>query len=119
MIKLKRIYEEAEASDGRRYLVERLWPRGVTKEEARLDDWLKDLAPSPELRRWYGHDLPRWDKFRLRYEGELALPEKAEALSKLSREAREGPVTLVFATRDSSHSSARVLKEYVEKSHVG
>jgi uncharacterized protein YeaO (DUF488 family) len=115
MIKIKRIYESPTQADGRRYLVERLWPRGVRKQDARLEDWLKDLAPSAELRRWYGHELTRWPEFVRRYVGELSFPEKEKLLRKLAEEASTGSVTLVFATKDPEHSSARVLKEFIEE----
>ena len=115
MLKLKRIYEPATPADGERFLVERLWARGVTKEAARLAGWLKDLAPSPALRQWYGHDPERWPEFRKRYEAELRAPEKAVLLRLLVDKAREGVVTLVFAARDPERNSAVVLQRYVEK----
>jgi uncharacterized protein YeaO (DUF488 family) len=113
VIRLKRVYEAPSRSDGMRYLVERLWPRGISRERAALDGWLKDAAPSAELRAWYRHDLARWPEFRRRYEAELA--SKGEALALLSDAARRGVVTLVFAAKDSEHCSARVLKEYLER----
>jgi uncharacterized protein YeaO (DUF488 family) len=113
--RLKRIYEPPDPADGRRVLVERLWPRGVRKADADLDDWLRDIAPSPELRRWYGHDPARWPEFRRRYRQELA--DRGELLAQLQTAAAEGPVTLVFAARDPDHCSARVLKEVLEEGH--
>ena len=113
MIRLKRAYERPTASDGYRVLVERLWPRGVTKRAARLDAWLKDVAPSPELRSWYSHDVARWSEFRRRYARELRA--RPELLGELRARAAHGPVTLVYATRDERHSSARVLKELLER----
>ncbi len=114
MIKLKRIYDPVDSQDGARFLVERLWPRGVSKEKAELAGWLKELAPSPELRKWYQHDLGRWDEFRRRYLEELAAPGQWPLLAQLRKTAREGTVTLVLAARDPEHSSARVLKDFLE-----
>lgn len=111
MIRLKRAYEPPEDADGTRVLVERLWPRGVSKEAARLDRWTRDLAPSPALRRWYAHEPERWEAFRARYRSELeAQPESLGALADL---VRRGPVTFVFAARDRERNSARVLREVV------
>jgi uncharacterized protein YeaO (DUF488 family) len=112
-IRLKRAYEPPAEDDGTRILVERLWPRGMSKAEAAIDLWLKDLAPSPELRKWYGHDLARWDEFRSRYEKELHA--NTNALRDLNQRLTEGPVTFVFAAKDPEHCSALVLKEYVER----
>jgi uncharacterized protein YeaO (DUF488 family) len=108
-IRLKRAYEPAESGDGTRVLVERLWPRGVTKAAAALDVWMRDIAPSPGLRRWYGHDVGRWGEFCRRYRAELeSREEEVEALRGI---AGKGPLTLVFAARDPEHSSAAVLRE--------
>jgi len=112
MYRIKRIYEPVAKSDGFRVLVERLWPRGVTKAEAALHDWLKDIAPSPDLRKWYRHDLARWAEFRERYRAELA--EKQDLLDQLRALHRRGPVTLVFAAKDEQRSSAAVLKDVLE-----
>lgn len=112
MYRIKRIYEPVANTDGYRILVERLWPRGMTKAEAALHDWLKDVAPSPDLRRWYRHDLALWEEFRERYRAELA--EKREILDQLRALRRRGPVTLVFAAKDEQHSSAAVLKDVLE-----
>ena len=109
-VRLKRAYEAAEASDGERYLVERLWPRGVKKDELALTAWLKDIAPSTELRQWYGHQPDRQPEFARRYRAELALPEKQPALLDLVQRARAGNVTLVFSTRETDLSGAVVLK---------
>ncbi len=111
----KRVYEPADAGDGERFLVERLWPRGITREEAHLDGWLKDLAPSSELRRWFGHDPARWDEFRRRYEAELESTEVQAPLDQLTDIARSGPVTLVYAARDTEHNGALVLKQLIER----
>jgi uncharacterized protein YeaO (DUF488 family) len=108
-VRTLRVYEPAEQSDGRRVLVDRLWPRGLSKERARLDEWLKAVAPSDELRRWYGHEPDRFAEFTRRYEAELEDPERAEAFSHLREEARSGPVTLLTATRDLERSEAAVL----------
>lgn len=112
MIRLKRVYDETDQTDGLRILVERLWPRGMTKERARVDQWLKDVAPSPELRTWYGHDVTRWAEFQERYRAELAAnPAVAELRRTVQREA---VVTFVYAARDEEHNSARVLKAFLE-----
>lgn len=113
-IKLKRAYDPASPEDGARFLVERLWPRGVSKEQAQLAGWLKELAPSPELRQWYQHQPERWPEFRRRYLEELASPGKGPLLAQLRQAARQGPVTLVLAARDPEHSSAQVLKGFLE-----
>ena len=112
-IRLKRAYETAEPEDGTRVLVERLWPRGVSKEDAALDRWMKEIAPSPELRRWYDHDRERWEEFRRRYREEL---EEAEAaVRQLLDMAGEGRLTLVLASKDVERSSAALLKAYLEE----
>ena len=108
-VRARRVYEQAEPSDGRRVLVDRLWPRGLSKEKAHLDEWLKAVAPSDELRRWYGHDPAKFAEFTRRYQAELAEPDQAEALAHLRDEARAGPVTLLTATKDLEHSEAAVL----------
>ena len=108
-IRLKRAYEPASPDDGTRILVERLWPRGVTKAEADLAGWDRDIAPSPALRKWYGHVPARWEEFRTRYLAELQ--GNAAAVERLRELARKGPLTLVFAARDAEHSSAAVLRE--------
>jgi uncharacterized protein YeaO (DUF488 family) len=112
LFKLKRVYEAPSAEDGFRVLVERLWPRGLNKERARLDLWLKDVAPSPELRKWFHHDPARWKEFQTRYAAELE--DRPEALCLLREKAREGTVTLVYAARDEEHNGARALKQVLE-----
>lgn len=108
-IRLKRAYAPPEPEDGTRLLVDRLWPRGLSKTKAALNGWPKELAPSPALRRWFGHDPSRWETFRGRYTAELALhPERLEPVRAL---ARKGIVTLVFAARDETHNHARVLRD--------
>jgi uncharacterized protein YeaO (DUF488 family) len=112
MIKLKRAYETPSADDGFRVLVERLWPRGLKKTDARLDLWLKDAAPTPELRKWYSHDVSKWDEFQKRYRAEL---EKNDgALEQIRQHDRDGIVTFVYAARDGEHSSAAILKAFIE-----
>jgi uncharacterized protein YeaO (DUF488 family) len=112
MIKLKRAYEKPSRDDGLRILVERLWPRGLTKERAAVDLWLKEVAPSPELRKWYGHDVARWEQFEKRYWKELE--ENEEAVQLLKQKGEQGTVTLVYAARDEEHNSALVLKRFLE-----
>ncbi len=113
MIRLKRAYEPVSSEDGTRILVERLWPRGVSKEKAALDLWLKDIAPSPELRKWFGHDPAKWDEFRRRYWAELR--QKPEVVKELLLQASKGDVTLVYGSRDQEHNAAVALKEYLEQ----
>jgi uncharacterized protein YeaO (DUF488 family) len=112
MIRIKRIYEPPAAADGRRVLVDRLWPRGMAKDEAKVDEWLKEVAPSAELRTWFGHDPARWTEFRTRYREELE--HQGELLDRLRAEARKGTVTLLFAAKDEEHNNAVVLKELLE-----
>lgn len=114
-VALKRVYDEPAASDGRRVLVERLWPRGLSKARACIDLWLKEIAPSPELRTWFGHDPEKWDEFRHRYEVELASGEAQKALCTLRDLAGQGPLTLVFAARDAQHTNALVLYELLSQ----
>jgi uncharacterized protein YeaO (DUF488 family) len=108
-VRLKRAYEAPTASDGYRVLIDRLWPRGVKREGARLDEWARDLAPSGELRRWFGHDPERFDEFRRRYTAELA--GQTEKLRELRHRARHGTLTLVYAAHDEEHNDAIVLAE--------
>jgi uncharacterized protein YeaO (DUF488 family) len=108
-VRLKRAYEPPADTDGVRVLVDRLWPRGLTKAETAIDHWFRDLAPSQELRRWFAHDINRWNEFRRRYADELK-DHQAE-LDELRRLAREQPVTLVFAARDASHNNAVALRD--------
>ena len=108
-IRLKRAYDEPSDDDGTRVLVERLWPRGVSKEDARLDAWMKELSPSPELRKWYDHDRSKWPEFVDRYRAELE--EQDGALEELRGMAGDGRLTLVLASRDVEHSSAAILRD--------
>ena len=110
-IKLKRAYEQPEAEDGVRILVDRLWPRGVKKEDAAIDQWMKDLSPSTELRHWFGHDPDRWKEFRERYAKEV--DEHADQLDQLRALAREGTVTLVYSAHDEEHNNAVALRNLI------
>ena len=111
MISIKRIYDPAAASDGHRVLVDRLWPRGVKKEDAQINTWLKDVAPSHELRKWFGHDEAKWAEFAERYRAELCEPEQAAALTALRAYASDGDLTLVYSARDGAHNNAVVLRD--------
>lgn len=110
-IRVKRIYEPAAHEDGERYLVDRLWPRGVSKAAAHLSGWLKDVAPSDALRRWFGHDPARWDEFRRRYLAELK--SRSVPLGPLRAAVARGPVTLVYSARDEAHNQAVVLRDFL------
>jgi uncharacterized protein YeaO (DUF488 family) len=110
-VRTKRVYEEASPRDGTRVLVDRIWPRGLRKESASVDLWLKEIAPSTELRKWYGHNPERWMEFKKRYETELA--DHTDELKQLIALARKGPVTLLFAAHDGERSNAEVLKQYL------
>ncbi len=114
MVKTKRIYDQASLADGKRILIDRLWPRGIKKEEAKIDEWLRDIAPSTELRKWFSHDPAKWQEFKKRYKRELQ--DKAELVSKLKTEAKKGTITLLFAAKDTEHVNAVVLKEVLDKS---
>ena len=109
---MKRAYEPAARSDGTRVLVERLWPRGLRKADARIDLWLKDIAPSPELRTWYAHDPAKWPEFQQRYRKELR--SNPQAVQRLREMLEKGTVTFVFAARDKARNIALVWKEYME-----
>jgi uncharacterized protein YeaO (DUF488 family) len=112
MIQLKRVYEKPSRKDGLRILVDRLWPRGLTKERAAVKLWLKDVAPSTELRKWFGHDPAQWTQFQARYRKELR--EKKDALKLLKQKSEEHTVTLVYGARDEEHNEALVLKSVLE-----
>lgn len=112
-IAIKRVYEDPVKSDGQRVLVDRLWPRGVSKDKAALDDWCKDIAPSDDLRKWFDHDPDKWSEFRKRFRAELDANE--EAWKPLLTRARKGKLTLVFAAKDEAHCNAVVVREYLEK----
>jgi uncharacterized protein YeaO (DUF488 family) len=110
-VAIKRVYDKPEAEDGTRVLVDRLWPRGLSKERAHIDVWLKEVAPGNELRQWFGHEPDKFADFRHRYEAELASESGKEALLKLRELVKQGPVTLVFAARDTEHNNAVVLRD--------
>ena len=112
MIKLKRVYEPPSPQDGLRVLVERLWPRGLTKKRAAVDLWLKDVAPSTELRKWFGHDPARWQQFQKRYQQELR--EQKDAVRLLRQKAKDGTLTMVYAARDEEHNAALALKTFLK-----
>jgi len=111
-IRLKRAYEPPAKEDGARLLVERLWPRGLTKEKAAIDEWHKDVAPSQDLRQWYGHDPAKWAEFRRRYLAELR--GNPGEVARVRARVKEGPVTFVYAAKDEERNSALVLKEHLE-----
>jgi uncharacterized protein YeaO (DUF488 family) len=111
MIRIKRAYEPAQRTDGRRFLVERLWPRGMKKEALALDAWLKDVAPSTELRKWFAHRVERWEEFQRRYREELSA--HPEAWQPIVQAAARGPVTLLYSAHDTEHNGALVLRDYL------
>lgn len=113
MIKVKRVYEPPARGDGKRFLIDRLWPRGLKKEQAQLDAWLKEVAPSDTLRKWFGHDPAKWQEFQRRYFKELEV--KPEAWRPLREAARRGNVTLLFGASDEKHNNAVALKAFLEK----
>ena len=112
-IKIKRVYEQPNDGDGTRVLVDRLWPRGLTKEKARVEVWLKEIAPSTELRKWFGHDPEKWKRFRGRYETELR--HNRDLIKMLKSKAGEGTITLLYGARDEKHNEALVLKQFLER----
>lgn len=107
-VKIKRVYEKPESHDGTRILVDRLWPRGLTKEKAKVDLWLKEIAPSNELRKWFGHESEKWSEFQKRYRAELR--KNNEPLSLLRKAAAKEPITLLFAAKDEEHNEAVILQ---------
>jgi uncharacterized protein YeaO (DUF488 family) len=111
-IRVKRVYEPAAKGDGARVLVDRVWPRGITKERAALDLWLKEIAPSTDLRKWFGHEPARWDEFRKRYGKEL--DGNGEAVEQLQGMIAKGPVTLLYSAHDAEHNQAVALLEYLQ-----
>jgi len=113
MLKVKRVYENAEANDGTRFLVERLWPRGMKKEELKMEAWLKDVAPSDGLRKWFAHDPLKWKEFQKRYRAELE--SNPNAWKPLLESAKRGDVTLLYSARDIEYNNAIVLKSFLEK----
>ncbi len=113
MIKLKRIYDPPSRGDGKRILVDRLWPRGVRKDDAKIDEWLKDIAPSDALRKRFGHDPDKWPEFKIKYIKELNT--KEELVRRIRSGSKKGTVTLLFAAKDAEHNNAVVLKEQIER----
>jgi uncharacterized protein YeaO (DUF488 family) len=113
LLKTKRVYESAEASDGTRFLVDRLWPRGIKKEKLEIKAWLKDVAPSPNLRKWFAHDPGKWQEFQQRYRAELE--SNPEAWQPILEAEKQGNVTLLYSARDTEHNSAVLLKAYLEE----
>ena len=112
-LRVKRVYDKPEKSDGHRVLVDRLWPRGLKKSEARIDEWLKDITPSTRLRKRFKHDPMKWKEFKKKYAAEL--DDRREQVEKLAREARKRTVTLLFSAKDTEHNNALALKEYIEQ----
>lgn len=112
-VRTKRVYEPYDSSDGKRVLIDRLWPRGLTKEKAHVDEWLKDIAPSTELRKWFGHDPDKWLEFQKRYAKEL--DNNQANVSKLKDLLKSGQATIVYGAKDEQHNDAVVLKDYLEK----
>ena len=113
IVKVKRVYESIQRSDGTRFLVERLWPRGMKKEQLKLDAWLKDVAPSDSLRRWFGHDPLKWNEFQKKYRAELS--DNLDAWKPILEAAKRGRVTLLYSSRDTEHNNALVLKSFLEE----
>lgn len=113
MLKTKRVYENATSRDGTRFLVDRLWPRGIKKEELKMKAWLKDVAPSPDLRKWFAHDLAKWQEFQRRYRAELV--SNPHSWKPILEAAKQGDVTLLYSARDMEHNSALLLKEFIEE----
>ena len=112
-LRVKRVYEDSEVVDGERILVDRIWPRGLSKEKARLSDWRKDLAPSNDLRKWFGHDPNRWEEFKDRYRAELEEAGKMGDLRDIAKRTGEENVTLLFGAKDKKHNNARALEAVV------
>lgn len=112
LVKIKRAYASPSRLDGYRVLVDRLWPRGISKSDVRIDEWQKDCAPSTELRKWFGHDANKWDKFKQRYTSELEA--NKEKVADFVNRAKKGPITLVYGAKDEQHNQAVVLKRFIE-----
>jgi uncharacterized protein YeaO (DUF488 family) len=113
MVKIKRIYDPVSSDDGKRILIDRLWPRGVKKEEAKIDEWLRDVAPSNDLRKWFSHDPSKYQEFKKRYVKELE--KKSELLERIKKEAKKETVTLLFSAKDTEHNNATALKEILSR----
>jgi uncharacterized protein YeaO (DUF488 family) len=115
MLKIKRAYEKMETSDGKRIYIDRLWPRGLSKEEFVVDEWLKELSPTYELRKWFGHDPVKFPEFRKRYVQELSTPEQKALLKHVAGMAKETNVTLIYSAKDTEHNNAVVLAKLIER----
>jgi len=113
MLKIKRVYDQVSPGDGKRILVDRLWPRGIKKEGAAIDEWLKDIAPSDELRKWYSHDPAKWSEFRKRYKGELK--DKTGIVDRLRQESKKQTITLLYSSKVAEINNAVALKEFIEQ----
>jgi uncharacterized protein YeaO (DUF488 family) len=114
-VAIKRAYEPASSGDGYRVLIDGLWPRGLSKEKLRIDAWMKEIAPSADLRKWYGHQSERWPDFRKRYQSELQKTPASDLLRELVQRARKGKVTLVIGARDTEHSNGTVVAELIDR----
>ncbi len=112
MIKVKRIYDPASSDDGRRIYIDRLWPRGLKKSDALFDEWLKEISPSNELRKWFGHDPAKWEEFKKRYKKELE--DKKEILERLKKDAKRQKITLLYSAKETEHNNAVAMKEFIE-----
>lgn len=112
-LRIKRIYEPASRGDGKRILVDRLWPRGISKDRAAVDEWIREIAPSSKLRKWFGHDPSKWDEFKKKYRQELL--GNRDLILRLKEETRKRPVTLVYAAKDPEHNNAVALKEVLDE----
>jgi len=119
MLRVKRVYDKKGAGDGKRILIDRLWPRGLRTEDAAIDDWLKELSPSDELRRWFNHAPEKWQEFRRRYRKELSSPEKREILKRIAKEAAHSDITLVYGASETEYNNARVLAELIGEATKG
>jgi uncharacterized protein YeaO (DUF488 family) len=117
MVKIKRVYDEVSPDDGERILVDRLWPRGIRKDEAKIDEWIKDIAPGNELRKWFAHDPSKWREFKKRYAEELK--GQSNRIELLIKKAKRGNITLIFSARDTEHNNAVVLSELISKRQRG
>ena len=113
MIQIKRVYDPPDPEDGKRILVDRLWPRGIRKENLKMDEWLKEIAPSDKLRKWFSHDPKKYEEFKKEYTEELE--DKSEILKRIKGEAKTGRVTILFSAKDTEHNNAMVLKELLSK----
>jgi len=113
MIQIKRVYDSPEPGDGKRILIDRLWPRGIKKEDLKMDEWVKEIAPSDKLRKWFSHDPKKYEEFKRRYAKELE--EKSEILERIKNEAKKGKVTILFSAKDTEHNNATVLRELLSE----